>query len=345
MTGQGQATRVDWPGVVVVGGGISGLLVADRLRRDGVPTLLVEQSALAAGQTAHCHGYLHRGYIYRQLDAAQHAALRAGADWWDDLFDRTGHPALSRTSVIGMHGDRQRDETTARWRRHGMAYERTDPHPLLRRLTATYLVPEATVAPTDALRTATATTGRSPALHGRVVRLHARADTVTAVDVLTTGGPLTISAMQFVLAAGAGLERLLAPSGRHTVLRRRLSFMLVCHTELPLPPAFCLPADEAQGLFVASRPAGSGRRYLMSTFVNFWPNERNVLARALWLQGIGRVLAEHVPELWHDPHARWGLYPAERRSSNPGPATGSPRAMSWTSAGATRWWWCRASWC
>ncbi|WP_218957045.1 hypothetical protein, partial [Streptomyces sp. UH6] len=133
---------------------------------------------------------------------------------------------------------------------------------------------------------------------------------VRSVDVLTGEGTVTVSAPAFVLSAGLGTPGLLGPLARTLGVRTRLTYMLVCRTGQDLPEAFCLPADSAQGLFVASRPAGRERVYLMSTFVNFWASDEDEAARRSWLGAASRVLAHHLPGLWEDPAARWGLYPA-----------------------------------
>lgn len=147
-------------------------------------------------------------------------------------------------------------------------------------------------------------------MHGRAVLPRLSGRTVSELGILTDEGTTTVSAPAYVLAAGLGTPGLLGPWARALGMRTRLSYMLVVRSGRDLPGAFCLPADSAQGLFVASRPAGRDRVYLLSTFVNFWPSAEDEDARRSWLGAAGRVLATHVPALWDDPDARWGLYPA-----------------------------------
>lgn len=302
--------RWDWPGVVVIGAGVTGLLLAERLRESRIPVLMIEESALAAGQTAHCHGYLHRGYIYQSLSPAQHATLAAGARWWQSQLKTHGVPPLSDASVIAFHDADEHEQTVRNWCDLGMRHEPLDTSGWLPRALAAYRVPEATVAPVATLRTLSPERGL--VLPGRATRLHEHAGRLDAVDVLTADGPVTVAAPYFALTAGFSLTPLLAPLRRATRLRRRLSFMLVCQTDQPLPAAFCLPTEEAQGLFVASRPTPHGRCYLISSFISFWLGKDPVMARAMWLAGIARVLAEQLPTLWHDRAARWGLYSAPK---------------------------------
>lgn len=100
--GGGAGERIRWPGVVVVGAGVTGLLVTERLRRSGVPVLLVEQRGLGAGQTGHCHGYLHRGYIY-------HAARRVSAERPGKLRGLVGPPSRAGgRGVLRRRGERHR---------------------------------------------------------------------------------------------------------------------------------------------------------------------------------------------------------------------------------------------
>ncbi|MFD7964720.1 FAD-dependent oxidoreductase [Streptomyces zaomyceticus] len=308
--GGGAGERIDWPGVVVVGAGVTGLLVTERLRRSGVPVLLVEQRGLGAGQTGHCHGYLHRGYIYRRLGASQQSALDGCADWWGRRLARAGGESfVGGESVIGFTEDEEREETLAAWTSLGMPWKEVRV-PGLAGTTGTFAVPEATVSPRAAVRAVAGIAESTPRVHGRAVlpRLSGRA--VSELEILTDEGTTTVSAPAYVLAAGLGTPGLLGPWARALGMRTRLSYMLVCRSGRDLPGAFCLPADSAQGLFVASRPAGRDRVYLLSTFVNFWPSAEDEDARRSWLAAAGRVLATHVPALWDDPDARWGLYPA-----------------------------------
>ncbi|MFH9725967.1 FAD-dependent oxidoreductase [Streptomyces sp. NPDC017254] len=306
----GPGGSIRWPGVVVVGAGVTGLLVTERLRQRGVPVLLVEQRGLGAGQTGHCHGYLHRGYIYRRLGAPQQSVLDGCAEWWSRRLAGAGGDAfVGEESVIGFTGAGEREETLAAWTSLGMPWKEVGA-PGLAGTVGTFAVPEATVSPRAAVRAVAGIAASTPGVRGRAVlpRLSGRA--VSALEILTDEGTLTVSAPAYVLAAGLGTPGLLGPWARALGMRTRLSYMLVCRSGRDLPGAFCLPEDSAQGLFVASRPAGRDRVYLMSTFVNFWPSAEDEDARRSWLGAVSRVLATHVPGLWDDPDARWGLYPA-----------------------------------
>ena len=65
--------------VAIVGGGIAGLWILDRLRRDGVDARLFERGQLGAGQTGRSQGIVHRGAKY---------LLRGGGDGFPDLSVR-----------------------------------------------------------------------------------------------------------------------------------------------------------------------------------------------------------------------------------------------------------------
>ncbi|MER5769758.1 NAD(P)/FAD-dependent oxidoreductase [Streptomyces sp. NPDC001985] len=319
--------RVDWPGVVIVGAGVTGLLIAEQLRERGIPVLLVEKRGLAAGQTGHCHGYLHRGYIYRRLEAAQHKELKGAADWWQERLESAGLQPVARTSVVAFHHPDQREESLRTWDALGMAAERIDTGGILPGALPGYAVPEATVTPREALAAAAPASRDHPVLPGRLVELRSSHDRVESAEILGAHGPLTVTAPAFVLATGLGTASVLGRMGRAgdgASIRTRLSFMLVCHSTQPLPAAFCLPSDEAQGLFVASRRSAAGTVHLFSTFVNFWPGRAPDIAREIWLQGVGRVLAEQLPALWHDPDARWGVYPAGKAELDTRPGSGLP---------------------
>ena len=320
--------RITWPGVVVVGAGATGLLVAERLRHHAVPVLLVERQGLAAGQTGHCHGYLHRGYIYRRLTAAQRDALNRAADWWTRSLAGTDAVMATR-SVVAFTDEAERDRTRRAWDRFGMPYEKAPPHGLARTVAA-YSVPETTISPQRAMPVTTRLAASTPALSGRAVRLRQAEGHLTAVEVLTAHGTVTVDGTAFVIAAGLGTPALLGSRTQTLGARTRLSYMLVCWSRQDLPPAFCLPADRTQGLFVASRPCDTERAYLISTFVSFWPSLEDGDARRSWLRAASRVLAEYLPDLWNDREARWGLYAARKIEVSGGRGNGVPEGGAFT---------------
>ncbi|MFO0919893.1 MAG: FAD-dependent oxidoreductase [Planctomycetaceae bacterium] len=86
---------------VIFGGGAAGLWLLDRLSRDGARVVLLEASALGAGQTISAQGIIHGGLKYTLqgllTKSARHIRGMPGV-WRDALLGRVS-PNLTRTSL------------------------------------------------------------------------------------------------------------------------------------------------------------------------------------------------------------------------------------------------------
>ena len=89
------------PDVVVVGGGIVGLAVADALARRGADVVVLERGAPGAGQSAGvARGFRHLHATPEQI--AEAVAARAG---WDAWSARAGAPLLGGEGALRLGGD------------------------------------------------------------------------------------------------------------------------------------------------------------------------------------------------------------------------------------------------
>lgn len=90
--------------VIIIGGGIAGLMLQNRLHSLGYSTLLLEQDSLGSGQTAKSQGIIHGGIKYALLgqitDAAK--AVSQMPDLWQKYFDNTSDADidLSNTKIL-----------------------------------------------------------------------------------------------------------------------------------------------------------------------------------------------------------------------------------------------------
>lgn len=305
-------------GVLIVGGGATGIIIAEMLEDRGVGALIVEQQGLAGGQTAHCHGYLHRGYAYRQLSAGERRELNEGADWWERRAARSGSgdAMFSPTSVIAFPAQEEAYRAWRSWAAAGAtAGVEAASAPGIAGVKAAFTVPERTIVPSSVLRLPGSA---QEVLIAQAMAVIADGPDISAIDVVASGQVTRISAVAYVLAAGLGIPALVL-GGRPT-FRKRVSFMLVCETTADIPHAFCLPSDEAQGLFAVSRVRPGHRAFLLSNFASFLPSGDHRVAMAFWLRGMERLLARFVPAIWDDDRAAWGVYAASKLESAGPPA-------------------------
>jgi len=83
--------------VLVIGGGIAGLWILDRLLAAGFDTALIERQALGAGQSIAAQGIIHGGTKYSiEASGTRAAAVVAGMPrHWRDLMAGRGEPSLT----------------------------------------------------------------------------------------------------------------------------------------------------------------------------------------------------------------------------------------------------------
>ena len=92
--------------IVVVGGGIAGLWLLNRLRQENYSAILLESKALGSGQTNKSQGIIHGGIKYA-LQGVLSAATEAIANMpkvWSDCLAARGVVDLSKVTILS---DRQ----------------------------------------------------------------------------------------------------------------------------------------------------------------------------------------------------------------------------------------------
>lgn len=91
--------------VVIIGGGIAGLWLLNRLRQLGFTAILLEAKALGGGQTHLSQGIIHGGMKYA-LQGVMTSAAQTIADMpkvWDDCLNGRGVIDLSHVPILSKH--------------------------------------------------------------------------------------------------------------------------------------------------------------------------------------------------------------------------------------------------
>lgn len=102
--------------IAIIGGGIAGLMLQQRLNNLGYSTLLLEQKELGSGQTCKAQGILHGGIKYALLGQITEAsaAISEQPKIWKNYFNKAAnfdstnkqnHIDLSHTKILSDHHD------------------------------------------------------------------------------------------------------------------------------------------------------------------------------------------------------------------------------------------------
>jgi glycerol-3-phosphate dehydrogenase len=261
------------PGVVVdvavIGGGIAGLWLLDRLHREGFSAALFEADSLGAGQSIASQGIIHGGSKYTlglMRDSAVESLREMPAIWQASLTGTSG-PDLSRAATLSSR--------THMWvpRQIGGgvlgAFSRLVMRSRVKRLPASewpdgldarvaagsvYALDELVLdvpSVLEALRAA----------HRARIRLVPGRDALSfdeGVGGLRVGG-VTVSAQRVVLAAGDGNESLMERAGIDTVRqqRRPLHQVMVAGMKQPLY-AHCVGKSTRPLATVTAHPFSGG---------------------------------------------------------------------------------------
>src|SRR5687768_3086437 len=90
-----------WVGdVLIIGGGISGTLLARQLEHAGIEYGLMECAGFGAEQSNHSHGYLHQGYIYLRAESRFVKQLLEAQSYWKEIIAKSGSvPSTSESKI------------------------------------------------------------------------------------------------------------------------------------------------------------------------------------------------------------------------------------------------------
>ena len=93
--------------IAIIGGGISGLLLQNKLKTLGYSTILLEQNTLGHGQTINSQGIIHGGIKYALLGQITEAASAISTlpQIWSDYFNNQSDLDLSSTKILSRHHD------------------------------------------------------------------------------------------------------------------------------------------------------------------------------------------------------------------------------------------------
>ena len=90
---------------LIIGGGIAGLWMLNRLRAEGYDVMLLEKNKLGTGQTIASQGMIHGGIKYA-LNGNLNSASEAIADMpnhWKSCLAGTGDVDLTSTNILSEH--------------------------------------------------------------------------------------------------------------------------------------------------------------------------------------------------------------------------------------------------
>jgi glycerol-3-phosphate dehydrogenase len=255
--------------VAIFGGGIAGLWLLDRLRKDGFSAALLEADQLGAGQSVASQGIIHGGAKYTfglVLDTAVKELREMPATWRDSLQGASG-PDLSRARTLsprtymwiprqlgsGLLGAFSR--IAMRSRVQGLPRSKW-PDGLDSDAVAgsVYALDELVLDVPSVLEAL-------KAAHRERIRRIPGGEGLSFADAdgRLRVGDISVSAQRFVLAAGAGNEELLVRAGiddvRHQ--RRPLHQVMVAGMKQPLY-AHCVGKSTRPLATVTAHPSSEG---------------------------------------------------------------------------------------
>lgn len=226
---------------IIIGGGIAGLWMLNRLRAKGYGVTLIEKTALAAGQTIAAQGVLHGGIKYTlQGKTTGHSELMGSiTERWNSCLAGSGEADLQSVRVLAEH--------QVLWAHNS----------LTSRLTGFFA--------SKAIKSRVEAIGEQerpavfdhPDFRGSLYRIHEKvvhvpdvvaalaaphrncivqADPILESDTSMRLGELRLSADRIILAAGAGNEALMGKLGLSSPSMQRRPLHQVMLTKAGLPP-------------------------------------------------------------------------------------------------------------
>jgi len=261
--------------IAVIGGGVAGLWIANRLLKANYNVVVFEQGALGAGQTIASQGMVHGGVKYT-LGGALTGASEAIADmpdYWRLCLAGKGDVDLSRTRTLSDHfymwsseGSLSKITTffaskALRGRIDALdkpEYPAAFDSPRFRG-NLYKLVDSVIDTPSLLHNLALNLRGRVYALDWQRARL-AMAGRRVSLEMHAGDRALTINAQQFVFAAGEGNASLMENIGaaQPAMQRRPLQQVLVKHRHPHYLYAHCIGTDSTPRLTISSHPCSDG---------------------------------------------------------------------------------------
>lgn len=257
--------------VVIVGGGVAGLWLSARLRREGFATILVETGTLGGGQSVKSQGIIHGGAKY-----ALHGALTGASEAIADM-PRRWRESLAGTGELDLSGVRLLSDAHYLW----------SPGTLAGNLTS-FFASKAVRGRVDAVKGKDLPPAlQDPRFKGKVYRLSELVlDVPTLIErlaELSAGGLLAaktitplmeagslvglvadgfeIRAQRIVLSAGQGNAQLLSSLGLEQPAQQLRPLHMVMAKGPALKPlyAHCLGGGPKPRVTITSHPARDGQ--------------------------------------------------------------------------------------
>ena len=239
--------------IVIIGGGIAGLWLLNRLCQQGHNTVLLESHALGGGQTLASQGIIHGGLKYALSGVLSPAssAIAGMPDRWRQCLAGQGEIDLSHTRVLAPHyymwssgGYRSRLKTFlgSKALRGRIDALNTASYPdFLKGQTLSGTLYQLTdfVVDTPSLVANLSSPYADRLFHVSEDRLHIHSSTKGVIDKLLLGaGPdsISLTAKQYILCAGEGNGALLCAMGvEQPAMQTRPLHMLVMKSDHPHP--------------------------------------------------------------------------------------------------------------
>lgn len=262
--------------IAIIGGGIAGLWLLNRLVNDGYNALLFEQTALGGDQTVASQGMIHGGIKYT-LGGALSGASEAIADmpaYWQQCMEGKGNVDLTGATTLSDHfymwssanalskmttflaskATRGRVQKVKDKDRPAI-FQHNDFHGSLYRLVDTVLdVPSVVKALADNCQ------DRIFKIDWNKAQWHHLSDNTVTLDFSYDGHIHRLQAGHFVLTAGQGNEELLKELGIHSpqMQRRPLQQVMIKHRYPHRFYGHCLGAETTPRLTISSHPCEDG---------------------------------------------------------------------------------------
>jgi len=264
--------------VVILGGGIGGLWLLNRLCARGYNAVLLESDKLGGGQSINSQGMIHGGikYALSGMLTGSSEAIADMPEHWRRCLRGAGDVDLRGVNVLSDHFylwstesltsrltsffasklTRGRVEAVAASARHPV-FQHADFHGNLYKLVDMVLdVPSVIRKLADNCR------GRIYRADAASINFERAADgSVAALQFLSAATPVRIAAQRFVFSAGEGNEALLQKIGGKTpaMQRRPLQQLLIKH-DYPHPLyAHCTGSNPSPRLTISSHPLQDGK--------------------------------------------------------------------------------------
>lgn len=313
--------------VAIIGGGIAGLWLLNRLVNDGYNALLFEQTALGGEQTVASQGMIHGGIKYTlsgTLSGASEAIADMPAHWQacmegkgnvdltgattlsDHFYMWSSASALSRmTTFLASKATRGRVNKVSRKDRPSVFQHGAFNGSLYKLVDMVLDVPSVVKTLADNCRE------RLFHIDWNKAQWHHLPDKKVTLDFTYDGHVHRLKAGQFVLTAGQGNESLLKELGIESpqMQRRPLQQVMVKHTYPHRFYGHCLGAETTPRLTISSHPCDDGTQvwYLGGSLAEKGAD----LSSEEVITNAKNELEELMP--WVDlSKARWATLPVDR---------------------------------